>query len=95
MAHAAGAARAAAAAAIARATKASGAFANMEPDGFPAIVHKREKPLVVIATGWFLSRSFRHLVGYKGFVFHTNLRNEFVLPGKADVVHARTVWAPG
>lgn len=89
------AATAAAAAAIARAVKASGAIVDMEPEDFMSIVNRGEKPLVVVAPGGFLDRSFRYLVGYKGLVFHTKTKNELTLPGKADIVHARTIWIPG
>ncbi len=86
---------AAAAAAIARAVKASGAIVSMEPDGFLTIVNRCEKPLVVFAQGGILDRSFRYLVSYKGFAFYTKSKTELMLPGKAEVVHARVIWIPG
>jgi len=95
MAYAGGAAGAAAAAAIARAVKASGAIVGMEPDDFMTIVNRSDKPLVVIAPGGLFDRSFRYLVGYKGLVFHTRSRSELMLPGKAEVIRAKTIWIPG
>jgi len=92
MAYAAG---AAAAAAVAQAVKASGAIVAMEPQDFLTIVSRCEKPLVVIASGGVFSKSFRYLVGYKGFVFHTSSKTELMLPGKSEVVHARSIWIPG
>jgi len=86
---------AAAAAAIARAVKASGAIVGMEPEDFMVIVNRCEKPLVVVAPGGLLDRSYRYLVGYKGLVFHTKARTQLMLPGKAEVVHARAIWIPG
>jgi hypothetical protein len=86
---------AAAAAAIARAIKASGAIVNMEPEDFITIVHRCEKPLVVVARGGLLDRGFRYLVGYKGLMFHTKSSTELMLPGKTEVVHAKTIWIPG
>jgi len=86
---------AAAAAAIARAVKASGAIVSMEPEDFLTIVNRCEKPLVVFAPGGILDRSFRYLVSYKGLAFHTKSKTELMLPGKAEVVHARTIWIPG
>jgi hypothetical protein len=94
MAYSAGAAGAATAA-IARAVKASGAIVGMETEDFLVIVNRCEKPLVVVAPGGLLDRSFRYLVGYKGLVFHTKSKNELMLPDKAEVVHARTIWIPG
>lgn len=91
MAYAAG----AAAAAIAQAIKASGAIVNMEPEDFLAIVSRCEKPLVVIAQGGFLDKGVRYMVGYKGLMFHTKSKSELMLPGKAEVVHAKSIWIPG
>jgi len=86
---------AAAAAAIARAVKASGAIVSMEPEDFLTIVNRCEKPLVVFAQGGVLDRSFRYLVSYKGLAFHTKSKTELMLPGKVEMVHARTIWIPG
>ena len=86
---------AAAAAAVAQAVKASGAIVSMEPEDFSTIVNRCEKPLVVFAQGGFLDRGFRYLVSYKGLAFHTKSKTELMLPGKAEVVHARTIWIPG
>lgn len=85
----------AAAAAIAHAIKASGAVVNMEPEDFLAIVNRCDKPLVVIAQGGFLDRGIRYMVGYKGLMFHTKSKTELMLPGKAEIVHAKTIWIPG
>ncbi len=86
---------AAAAAAIAQAVKASGAIVNMEPDDFLTILHRCDKPLVVVASGGFLDRSFRYLVSYKGLVFHTKSKAELLLPGRVEVVQAKAIWIPG
>ncbi|MFC2008490.1 hypothetical protein ACFLUT_00340 [Chloroflexota bacterium] len=82
------------AAAMAQATKASGAIVDMEPDGFMTILAKCERPLVVVSRGGFLDRSFRYLVGHKGFVFHTKSKTELMLPGRIEVVAAKSVWIP-
>lgn len=95
MAYAAGAAAAAAAAAIAQATKASGAIVNMDPDDFLAIAYRCEKPLIVVSSGGLISKAYRYLVGYKGLVFHTKSKEQLMLPGRAEVVHARNIWIPG
>lgn len=93
MAYASGAA--AASAAIAQAIKASGAIVNMEPQEFMTIVNRCEKPLVVVAHGGLLDRGFRYMVSYKGLAFHTKSKVELMLPGKAEVVLARSIWIPG
>ncbi len=84
-----------AAAAIAQATKASGAIVDMDPVGFLAIVSRCEKPLVVVASGGLFHKSFRYLVGYKGLVFHTKSESEPMLPGRVEVVAAKSIWIPG
>jgi hypothetical protein len=94
MAYAGGAAAAAAAAAIARATKASGAIVNMEADGFQAILARSERPLVVVASGGFFSRSFSYLTPYKGLIFYTKSSTELMLPSRAEVVAAKSIWVP-
>ncbi len=86
---------AAVAVAIAQATKASGAVVDMDPDSFLAIVSRGEKPLVVVASGGLLHKSFRYLVGYKGLAFHTKSKTELMLPGKVEVVAAKSIWIPG
>lgn len=85
----------AAAAAIAHAIKASGAVVNMEPEDFLVIVNRCDRPLVVIAHGGLLDRGIRYMVGYKGLMFHTKSKTELMLPGKAEIVHAKTIWIPG
>jgi len=86
---------AAALAAIAQATKASGAIVDMEPDDFLKILSTCERPLLVVSKGGFLDRSFRYLFGHKGLVFHTKSKSELMLPGRIEIVAARSVWIPG
>ena len=82
-------------AAIAQAVKASGAIVKMEPGDFQAILVRADNPLVVVASGGFLDRGFRYLVSYRGLVFYTKSKIELSLPGKAEVVRARSIWIPG
>ena len=83
------------AAAAAQANKASGAIVDMEPEQFMSILARCDKPLVVVARSGFLGHSFRYLVGHKGLVFHTRSKAELMLPGKAEVIAAKSVWIPG
>ncbi len=71
-----------------------GALIEMDPDSFVAIVSRCEKPLVVVASGGLLHKSFRYLVGYKGLVFHTKSKTELMLPGKVEVVAAKRISIP-
>ena len=87
-------AAAAAHAATAKAIKASGAIVSIEPSEFRSILRKVEKPLVVTATGGFMSRSYQYLTGYKGFVFFAKSRTPLELPRDAELITARKIWAP-
>jgi len=82
-------------AAIAEATKASGAIIDMEPEGFLAIVARCEKPLVVMASGGVFRKSFSYLVGHKRLAFHTKSKTELMLPGRVEVVAAKSITIPG
>ena len=90
MAYAAGAALAA----MAQATKASGAIVDMESEDFLTILSRCEKPLVIVSRGGFLDRSFHYLFGYKGLVFHTKSKTDLMLPGKVEIVSAKSMWIP-
>jgi len=83
-----------AAAVIAQAAQAMGAVIDMDPDSFLAIVSRCEKPLVVVASGGLLHKSFRYIVGYKGLAFHTKSKTELMLPGKIEVVAAKSISMP-
>ena len=66
----------------------------MDPDGFLAIVARCDKPLVVMASGGVFRKSFSYLVGYKGLAFHTKSQTELMLPGKVEVVAAKSITIP-
>ncbi|GEM_PF-6823657 len=48
--------------------------------------------LIVVANGGLTSKSYRYIVGYKGFVFHAKANRDLVLPGKSEIVHAGNIW---
>ncbi len=83
------------AAAIAQAIKASGAIVRLEPDDFQRLVGRAEQPLVVVAHSRFFGERFQYLTGYKGLVLYTKTRSPIALPGRAEVITARSVWVPG
>ena len=82
-------------AAVANAIKASGAIIHLEADDFFKVLHKIEKPLVVIATGGWLNKNFQYLTSYKGLVFFTKNRTPLNLPGNAEIIAAKQIWIPG
>ena len=83
------------AAAIAQAIKASGVLVRLEPADFTRILHKQDETLVVIAPGGFFSRGWHYLTSYKGLAFFTKSKDPLPLPGRAEVVEAKSIWIPG
>jgi len=85
---------AAAAAAIAQAIKASGTLVRVEPHGLEAVLRKQDVPLVVHSYGGFLAKKHRYLSGYKGLAFYTESPLPIDLPGRCEVVEAKSIWMP-
>ncbi|HPU01781.1 MAG: hypothetical protein GX890_06260 [Firmicutes bacterium] len=85
---------AAAAAAIAQAIKASGAIVRVLPEDFRRIVDKVEQPLVVVSVGRFLGTTYHYLTSYKGLIFYTRSREQLLLKGSTEYVHARSIYIP-
>lgn len=84
----------AAAAAVAQAIKASGAIIRVEPDEFINIISRSQKPLIIMAKGGFLNKSFDYLTGYKGLVFYTRSNKSLYLPGDSEIISAKQIWIP-
>jgi hypothetical protein len=87
-------AAAAAAAAIARAIKASGVLVRVDPEDFNKILRKSEKPLVITATGGFMSKNYQYLTSYKGFAFFTKSAQPLMLSPTTEVIAANKIWIP-
>lgn len=86
---------AAAAAAVAQAIKASGAIVQVEADLFAHLVARQDTPLVIHATGGVFRTHHRYLTSYRGFVFYTMSADLLPLPGKAELLSAKSIWIPG
>ena len=86
---------AAAAAAIAQATKASGVIVRIEPHELSGILERQEAPLVVHATGGFLTTNYQYLTSYKGLAFFTKSPMPIDLPRGTELVKATKIWIPG
>jgi hypothetical protein len=84
-----------AAAAMAQAIKASGAIVRVEPVDFLYILRRQQEPLVVHATGGFLSTSYLYLSSYKGLAFFTKSPAPLDLPNDCEVIQAQKIWIPG
>jgi hypothetical protein len=89
------AASAAAAAAIAQAIKASGVIVRVAPEDFENILRKSEKPLVICATGGFISTNYQYLTSYKGFAFFTKCPAPMMFSPKVETIVAAKIWIPG
>lgn len=88
-------AAAGAAAAMAQATKASGVIVRVGPDDFLRILEQQPAPLVVHATGGFLSTNYQYLTSYKGLAFFTKSNMPIDLPADTELVEAQKIWIPG
>lgn len=86
---------AAAHAAIANAIKASGVLISVESDEFMKILHKCDKPLVVVAGPAFLSPSHKYLTAYKGLAFFTKSNQPLHLPSDVETVISKKIHIPG
>ncbi len=85
---------AAAAAAAAQVIKASGAIVQVEPDLFAHLVARQDDPLVIYATGGVFRTNHQYLTSYRGLVFCTKVRDPLPLPGKAELLSAKSIWIP-
>jgi hypothetical protein len=83
------------AAAIAQALKASGVIVRLEPSEFLKILSRQDEPLVVQAHGGFFRSSWQYLTSYRGLAFFTKSAEQLLLPGRAEVVVAGSIWIPG
>jgi len=83
------------AAAIAQAIKASGVIVRVEPAEFLKILVRQDEPLIVQARGGFFRSSWRYLTSYKGLAFFTKSAEQLLLPSRAQVVEAASIWIPG
>ncbi|MBI3981937.1 MAG: hypothetical protein HY337_03440 [Gemmatimonadetes bacterium] len=85
---------AAAGAAIANAIKASGVIVRLEPETFQQLVGRMEDPLIVRSKSTFFGERFHYLTGYKGLAFYTKTKTALMLPGRAEVIEAKSISMP-
>ncbi|MGH7699316.1 MAG: hypothetical protein ACREMJ_02190 [Gemmatimonadales bacterium] len=82
------------AAAVAQAIKASGTIVRLEPAEFERFAGRIEAPLVVTARSRFFGERFHYLTSYKGLAFYSKSSAPVNLPGRAEIIDARTIWVP-
>jgi len=81
-------------AAIANAIKATGVVVRLEPGEWLSILKRTESPLVVIASGGMFKTKYQYLTSYRGLAFFTKSPTALVLPGRAEVVTAKSMSVP-
>ena len=81
-------------AAIANAIKASGVVVRLEPGDWMTILKRTENPLVVIAEGGMFKTKYHYLTSYRGLAFFTKSPTALVLPGRAEVITAKSISVP-
>jgi len=81
-------------AALANAIKANGVIVRLEPAEWLKVLKRTENPLVVIARGGVFRRSYRYLTGYRGLAFYTTSEQPLVLPGRAELISAKSISIP-
>jgi hypothetical protein len=87
-------AHAAHAAALANAIKASGTVVRLEPAEWIRVLKRTDNPLIVIARGGMFRRKYQYLTSYRGLAFFTSSEQPLVLPGRAELINAKSLWAP-
>lgn len=82
-------------AAMMQAVKASGAIVRLEPTAFERLAGKAEDPLVVVRHGdGMFGERWEYLMGYKGLAFYAKSKTRLNLPGRAEVIEAKSLWMP-
>jgi hypothetical protein len=84
----------AAQAAMANAVKATGVVVRVEAADFMTILKKETEPLVVIGKGGVFRKHHQYLTSYKGLAFFTTSEIALELPGKVQIIAAKTISIP-
>ena len=82
------------AAAMANAIKASGVVVRLEPGDWLTVLKRTDNPLVVIAHGGVFKKQFHYLTSYRGLAFFTKSAMALVLPGRSEVITAKSISIP-
>ena len=81
-------------AAIANAIKANGVIVRLEPGEWLSILKRTDNPLVVIAEGGMFKTKYQYLTSYRGLAFFTKSPTALVLPGRAEIITAKSISLP-
>lgn len=81
-------------AAMVDAIKANGVVVRVEAAAFLTILKKEPEPLVVIGRGGVFSKHHQYLTSYKGLAFFTTSSLALELPGKVQIIAAKSISIP-
>lgn len=80
--------------ALANAIKASGVVVRLEPAEWLTILKRTDAPLVVVGQGGVFKKHHQYLTAYGGLAFYTTSPDPLVLPGRAEVIVAKSISIP-
>jgi hypothetical protein len=81
-------------AALANAVKASGVVVKLDPPEWLKVLKRTDNPIVVISRGGMFRRKSQYLTTYRGLAFYTSSEPPLVLPGRAELINAKSIWTP-
>jgi hypothetical protein len=81
-------------AAVANAIKANGVVISLEPGEWMKLLKRSDNPLIVIARGGTFRRKYQYVTTYRGLAFFTKSEHPLVLPGRAEVISAKSISVP-
>lgn len=79
---------------LAQAVKATAGLVRVDAADFQNILNRLENPLIVVAEGGLFSKSYKYLTSYRGLILYTQSRQPLHVPGRAEVLNARSIWLP-
>ena len=81
-------------AALANAIKASGVVVRLDPPEWMKVLKRTDNPLIVISRGGMFRRKYQYLTAYRGLAFYTTSEHPLVLPGRTELINAKTLSVP-
>jgi hypothetical protein len=81
-------------AALANAIKATGVVVRLDPPEWLRVLKRTDNPLIVIARGGMFRRKYHYLTAYRGLAFYTTSEQPLVLPGRTELINAKSISIP-
>lgn len=79
---------------VMNAIKATGIVVRLEPPEWLTILKRTDNPLVVVTHGGMFKPKYQYLTSYRGLAFYTKSTHAIVLPGRAEVITAKSMSIP-